>query len=365
MNDSIKIIISGGGTGGHLFPALAIKDEISHRHPKAIIHYIGSQFGIEKDVLPVKNISHSLLPIRGFQRRLDFESFGKNILLPARIISSIIKVKKLFNRINPDLVIGTGGYAAAIPLREGIKRGIPTLIQEQNSFPGITTRCFAKQANKVCIAFEDARKFVNNSSILVGNPIRNEISKGNKEKALKHYGFDQNKKTLFVFGGSQGSLSLNQIMEKIIDSLSILNIQIIWQTGKDLYQNYVHHQTKTTKVLPFIEDMANAYAISDLVMSRSGAISCSELTICGKPSILIPFSNAAADHQTKNANTLVNNGAAYMFKEKNIDFRKFATAIHDLILDDKQLKSMSKASLKLGKPKATSNIVDEAMSLIK
>ena len=365
MNDQIKIVISGGGTGGHLFPALAIRDEINNRYPKSSIHYIGSKFGIEKDVIPKKNISHSLLPIRGFQRNMNLGSFGKNILLPLRVFSSIIKVKKLFDEINPNLVIGTGGYAAAIPLREGINRGIPTLIQEQNSYPGVTTRWFSKQANKVCIAFEDAKKFINNKSVLSGNPIRKEISKGNKEKALKEYGFNQNKKTLFVFGGSQGSLYLNQMMEKILPSLTISNIQVIWQTGKDLYQNYSHNQSDMTKVLPFIENMANAYALSDLVMSRSGAITCSELTICGKPSILVPLSNSAADHQIKNANALVKSGAACMLEEKNINPKRFSITIQNLLLDDEQLKSMSKASFKLGKPKATSDIVDEAIALIK
>ena len=167
-----NIIISGGGTGGHLFPALAIRDEIVNRYPNTIIHYIGSQFGIEKDVLPIKNISHSLLPIRGLQRRISLESFGKNLLLPLRFFSSNVKVKKLFNDIKPNLVIGTGGYAAALPLREGIKRGIPTLIQEQNSYPGITTRWFADKATKICIAFEDARKYLKKKCALTGNPVR-------------------------------------------------------------------------------------------------------------------------------------------------------------------------------------------------
>ena len=155
------------------------------------------------------------------------------------------------------------------------------------------------------------------------------------------------------------------MMEKILPSLTISNIQVIWQTGKDLYQNYSHNQSDMTKVLPFIENMANAYALSDLVMSRSGAISCSELTICGKPAILIPLSHSAADHQIKNANTLVKNGAAYMFEEKEINPKKFAITIQNLLLDDEQLINMSKASIKLGKPKATSEIVDEAIALIK
>ena len=365
MSYSINIIISGGGTGGHLFPALAIRDEIQNRYPNAIIHYIGSQFGIEKDVLPIKNISHSLLPIRGFQRSISFNSIGKNLLLPVRIFSSIIEVKKLFNDIKPNLVIGTGGYAAALPLREGIKREIPTLIQEQNSYPGITTRWFANQATKVCIAFEDAAKYVKNKCIVVGNPVRKEINKGNRQDGIQKFGFDPSKKTLFVFGGSQGSLALNKLMNQMISNLSISNIQVIWQTGKNLYNNYKKHENRAVKVLPFIEDMASAYAVSDLVMSRSGAISCSELTACGKPSILIPFPNAAADHQTKNADAMVNHGAACMFNEKEAHHEKVTMTIQTLLIDEDRLAQMSKASFQLGKPNATRNIVDEAIGLIK
>ena len=365
VRTSKNIIITGGGTGGHLFPALAIRDEILHRFPNAIIHYIGSQFGIEKDVLPIKNISHSLLPIRGYQRRISLDSFGKNLLLPLRIFSSTVKVKKLFNDIKPNLVIGTGGYAAALPLREGIKRGIPTLIQEQNSYPGITTRWFADQASKVCIACEDARKYIKNKCTLSGNPVRKEINKGTRLAGIQKFGFDPSKKTLFVFGGSQGSLALNKLMNKMISNLTISNIQVIWQTGKNFYNNYKKHENQSLKISPFIEDMASAYAVSDLVMSRSGAISCSELTVCGKPSILIPFPDASADHQTKNAKTLVNHGAAFMFNEKDLRHDKVTITIQNLLIDDNRLEQMSKASFQLGKPNATDSIVNEAIGLIK
>ena len=191
MSSSLNIVISGGGTGGHLFPALAIGDELQSQNPNILIHYIGSKFGIEKDVLPIKNVQHSLLPIRGLQRSLDFNSLGKNILLPGRIISSLSKIKQIFNEIKPRLVIGTGGYASALPLREGINRNIPTLIQEQNSFPGITTRWFANNVNKVCIAFEEAQSMIKKQCIITGNPIRSEINTGIQEFGLKEYGFDK------------------------------------------------------------------------------------------------------------------------------------------------------------------------------
>jgi len=364
MGRAMNIIISGGGTGGHLYPALAIGDEIMARHPHANIHYVGSTFGIEKDVLPVKNVNHSLLSIRGFQRSFTLKSIGKNLLLPGRLIASIGQIKSLFDSINPDLVIGTGGYACALPLREAIRKDVPTLIQEQNSYPGITTRWFADKAKKVCIAFEEAQSYIKNKCILTGNPVRKEISLGNKENGIKQFGFSPNKKTLFLFGGSQGSLALNQAMDKMIQSFSISNTQVIWQTGKTHFTNYRHHDNELCTVIPFIDDMANAYAASDLVLSRSGAITCSELTVCGKPSILIPFPAAAADHQTKNALSLAEHGAASIIAEDNLIPEKTANLIQNMLDQKSQLKEMADASLKLGKPKATLDIVNHAMELI-
>ena len=360
----MNIIISGGGTGGHLFPALAIGHEIARRRPDAHIHYIGSKFGIEKDVLPVKNVNYSLLPIRGLQRSLNLNGIGKNLLLPERLISSLTKIKSLFRAINPDLVIGTGGYACALPLREAIRKNVPTLIQEQNSYPGFTTRWFADKADKVCIAFKEAQSHLKKKCILAGNPVRKEINTGNREDGLRQFGFDSTKRTLFLFGGSQGSLALNQAMDKMIPSLSISNTQVIWQTGKNLHDNYSHHESDTTKVLPFIDDMANAYAASDLVMCRSGAITCSELTVCGMPSILVPLPSAAADHQTKNADALAKQGASAMIAEQDLVPEKVAGMIQNLLDQENQLKEMAEASRKLGKPNATAEIVDHALELI-
>tara|TARA_B110000116_G_scaffold194899_1_gene169707 strand:+ start:752 stop:1849 length:1098 start_codon:yes stop_codon:yes gene_type:complete len=365
MSNLLNIVISGGGTGGHLFPALAIGDELQIQNPNTFIHYIGSKFGIEKDVLPIKNVPHSLLPIRGLQRRFNFDSLGKNILLPIRIISSLSKVRQLFNEIKPQLVIGTGGYASALPLREGIRREIPTLIQEQNSFPGITTRWFANNANKVCIAFEESQSMIKKKCILTGNPIRHEINTGIREFGLKEYGFDKNKKTLLLFGGSQGSLALNETMDKMINYLSISSRQIIWQTGKDFFNNYSHHENETVRVVPFINNMANAYAASDLVISRAGAITCSELTVCGKPSILIPYPAAAGNHQEKNANALADNGASIIINEDKIIPDELASLIQNLLNNNKQLNDMANSSKKLGKPDATALIAQQALELVK
>ena len=364
MYKPINIIISGGGTGGHLFPALAIGDELQIQRPDIFIHYIGSKFGIEKEVLPIKNVQHSLLPIRGFQRRFNLKSLGKNILLPIRIISSLSKTRKLFNQIKPQLVIGTGGYASALPLRESIRRSIPTLIQEQNSFPGITTRWFSKGASKICIAFEESQAMIKNKCILTGNPIRHDINTGVRELGLKRYGFEKNKKTLLLFGGSQGSLALNQMMDKIVTNLSISSTQVIWQTGKKFFDNYKHNESDSVRVEPFINNMADAYAASDLVISRAGAITCSELTVCGKPSILIPYPSAAGNHQEKNANALADNGAAIIINEDQIISQDLALLIKNLLNNNKKLNDMADFSKKLGKPDATAIIVKQALRLL-
>ena len=364
MSKPLNIIISGGGTGGHLFPALAIGDELQIQNSNIFIHYIGSKFGIEKDVLPIKNVQHSLLPIRGLQRSFSFESIGKNMLLPTRLISSLSKIRQLFNDIKPQLVIGTGGYASALPLREGIRRSIPTLIQEQNSFPGITTRWFEKKANKVCTAFEEAQLMIKNKCILTGNPIRHEIDTGVKEIGLKEYGFDEDKKTLLLFGGSQGSLALNQMMDKMVTYLSISSIQIIWQTGKHFFNTYNHHENDNIRIVPFIDNMANAYASSDLVISRAGAITCSELTVCGKPSILIPFPAAAGNHQEKNAKALADNGASIIINEDKVNPDELSSLIQNLLNNNKQLNQMADCSKKLGKPNATTLIARQALELL-
>ena len=364
MNQSTNIIISGGGTGGHLFPALALGDEILKIDSKINIHYVGSLYGIEKDTLPNKNLTHTLLPISGLNRQISFTSIWKNLVLPYRIIKSKRVVKKLFNLISPKLVIGTGGYASALPLSEGIKRKIPTIIQEQNAFPGITTRWFSNNVSKIFIAFNEAQEFIDKKCILSGNPVRTELNKGSRNNSLKKFSLNGNKKIILIFGGSQGSLYLNNITRKILDDLYNLDIQLIWQTGPKLYQNYKDHQNDLVKVIPFIDNMADAYAASDLVISRSGAITCSEITYCGKPSILFPFKASAGDHQTKNAESLSKKGAAIVFKENEIDDVDLIHTIKNLMSSNDKLEQMSNASLKLSLPNAVKQISLEAIRLI-
>ena len=355
-----KILIAGGGTGGHLFPALAIGEEIIRRNPNTKIHYIGSIFGLESKVYPIKDVWHTLLPIRGLQRGFGLTSIARNLLLPFRIIISIIRVNKLLKEFLPEIIIATGGYAAAIPLLviSKIYRDLPIVLQEQNSFPGLTTRWFAGKAQKICVAFDEPLETLGTNTILTGNPVRKAISKGNRNNGIKKFNFNKNKKTIFLFGGSQGSSYLNKIMSEVVKNISNAGHQILWQTGDLEYSQYRFMNSKNIRVVPFINNMADAYAISDLIVCRSGALTLAEITVCGKPSILIPFSKAAGNHQAKNAEALVKMGAARVLFEKSLVPKIMIHTIMNLIHNNKKLANMSKASKALGKPDATIKIVD-------
>ena len=358
--DNTRIIIAGGGTGGHLFPAIAIGDEIKERIPNAKIHFIGSTFGLESKVFPVKDLTHTLLPIRGLQRSINIRNLLKNISLPFRLIRSLIKVNSIYKDFKPGLVIGTGGYASAVPLFIATIQNpkISIILQEQNSFPGLTTRWFASKANLICTAFNILKDVTNQEVILTGNPIRKNILNGEKKLAIKDFNLSNNKKTIFLFGGSQGSRFLNNFLSNIIRKINFKNIQILWQTGDKDFRKYEIFINKNLKIVPFINDMASAYALSDLVICRSGAITLSEITACGKPSILIPFAAAAGNHQLENAKALKKNEAAILIEEKNLNAEILLSTINSLINNEEKLKKMSDASKSLGNPNATRTIVD-------
>ena len=362
-----KIMITGGGTGGHLFPALAIGEEINSRDPDAEIHYVGSAFGLEARVFPIKAVRHTLLPIRGFHRGFSFQGICRNAILPFRIIRSLMKIKYVFNDFNPEIIIGTGGYASALPLYIASKNSesIPIILQEQNSFPGITTRLFAKKAQKICIAFKQSEGKIENSNIIItGNPVRKGIEKGRRDRGLIEFNFKNSLKTIFLFGGSQGSSYLNELMCKAVKNLSNAGIQVLWQTGDRDYIKYSNMESENIRVLPFINNMADAYSVSDLLICRSGALTLAEITICGKPALLIPYPYAAGDHQTKNAESLYQAGAARVLTEKNLNSKKFLHAVMSLVHNQKELDKMSSCSIKLGHPNATKKIVDHIIRAI-
>ncbi len=363
MDEEIHIMIAGGGTGGHLYPALAIGEEIMKRTNKVKVHYIGSEFGLEAKILPNKGLPHTLLPISGFQRSLTINNILKNLALCIRIPLSIKKIKSLFDKMDPKVVIGTGGYASAIPIKVGIKRNIPTMIQEQNSYPGLTTRLFAKKATTVFAGSEDSNIYLDTEINVTGNPTRNGIEKGSKELGFEIFQLNSSLQTIFLFGGSQGSVPLNKAMHSILNIFEENNIQLLWQTGEKNYNSLKNLETERIKIKPYIKEMNLAYAISDLVISRAGALTLSELLVCGMPSILLPLPTATADHQTKNAKTIVQAGAAIMIDQHNMDNNILKNTVLELINDKDKLSKMRKNALQLAKPNATNNIVKNILEV--
>ena len=363
----LRILITGGGTGGHLFPALAIGEEIKNRNSNAIIHFVGSKFGLESKVYPIKDVLHTLIPMRGIQRTVSLNNLKKNILLPYYILSSILRMKSLIKKFSPQVIIGTGGYASAIPIFVGLrKRNSPIIIlQEQNSYPGLTNRLFSNKANFTCTAFLEADKYLKSKTILTGNPIRKGIELGNYSRALKFFNFQKNQKTIFLFGGSQGSSFLNKAMNKVISQLSNKNVQVIWQTGENEYHKYKNQITDKVNIAPFIHNMADAYSIADLIISRSGALTLAEITVCKKPAILIPLPSSAADHQLKNAKVLEEKGAAIIIQEKEMKVNYFLETILKLLENKTELQKMKEASESLGNPNSTNEIVDNIMEELK
>lgn len=365
MDREIRVLIAGGGTGGHLYPAIAIGEAIQVKLSNSQVHFMGSTFGIESQVLPIKALPHTLLPIRGLQRNINFRSIGRNILLPWRLVKSYMLARRTIKSLNPHVVIGTGGYASAMPLKIAVKNEIPIILQEQNSFPGMTTKYFADNAEKICVAFDDAKIEFGNKAVITGNPIRASIVNGDRKKAGLLFDIDPDQKTIFLFGGSQGSAFLNDMMSNCIQLFESEKIQIIWQTGENQYDDYKKFDSPLIKVRSFIDHMAEAYSISDLIISRAGALTVAEITACGKPSILIPYPHSAADHQKKNALSVQTANASIVFEEKEITPRTLYRTIVDILYNEDKLTKMGRNAKKIGITDATDRIINNILEVIK
>jgi UDP-N-acetylglucosamine--N-acetylmuramyl-(pentapeptide) pyrophosphoryl-undecaprenol N-acetylglucosamine transferase len=348
----LKVIISGGGTGGHIFPAIAIANALKILVPNIEILFVGALGRMEMEKVPAAGYPIEGLWISGLQRKLTID----NLSFPFKVISSINKSRKIINKFKPNVVIGVGGYASGPLLYVAANKGIPTLIQEQNSYPGITNKILAKRVNKICVAYQGMEKyFPKDKLILTGNPVRQDILNisTKREDALKFFGMENNKKNLLVIGGSLGARTINQSLKAGIEELSKNNIQVIWQTGK----SFIHEANEAVslynqsgiKAYDFINRMDYAYAAADVVISRAGASSISELCLVGKPSILVPSPNVAEDHQTKNAIALVNNNAAILVKDSEAKENLIPRAIELLKNEDEQTmlsNNISKMALK-------------------
>ena len=357
-----RFIISGGGTGGHIYPAVAIANELKSRFPEAEFLFVGAKDKMEMQKVPQEGYAIKGLWIAGIQRKITLD----NAMFPLKLTSSLLNSFKIIKKFKPDVVIGTGGFASGAVLKVASMLGIPTVIQEQNSYPGITNKLLAKKANKICVAYENLERFFpKDKMILTGNPVRQDlINEASKSEAVAYLKLDANKKTLLVLGGSLGARRINQLIEKELDFLLSQNIQIIWQCGKLYLNDYSKYNEKdNVQVVAFIDRMDLVYAAADVVISRSGASSVSELCIVGKPTIFIPSPNVAEDHQTKNAKAISDKNGAILIKESELE-TQFETIFSDLISNESKQLELSQNIKKLAKPNATKDIVEEIMKLV-
>lgn len=359
-------MISGGGTGGHIFPAIAIAKALQELDPTAEFLFVGAHGRMEMEKVPAAGFKIEGLWISGLQRRLTL----RNAMFPFKVISSLMRSRVLINQFKPDAVIGVGGYASGPLLRVATFRRIPTLIQEQNSFPGITNRLLAQRADKICVAYDGMdRWFPKDKIVITGNPVRQEVIKlaGKKPRAIEQFNLDENKPVLLVIGGSLGARTLNESMALGSKKLEEAGVQVIWQTGK-AYASLAHRvvkekELKNIKVHDFISRMDLAYAAADLVISRAGAISISELSAIQMPCILVPSPNVAEDHQTKNAMALVNSKAALLVKDSEAREKLIDTALKT-IGDEKELKELKENIGRMAHHNAAEAIAAEVMRLV-
>ena len=359
---SVKVIISGGGTGGHIFPAIAIANALKKAVPNVEILFVGAKGKMEMEKVPAAGYKITGLTVAGLQRRLT----AKNLLFPFKLIAGMMQAKKVVKEFMPDVAVGVGGYASGPVLRVASKSGVPCLLQEQNSYPGITNKILAKKAKTICVAYPGMERFFPAEKIvLTGNPVRQDITAGvNKKEAFNHFGLNENKKTILVIGGSLGARSVNNGIKNGLSKLPS-DVQLLWQTGKfyfdDIKEFTQNAGNDNIKVHAFIKQMDYAYAVADVVISRAGALSVSEIAIAGKPAIFVPSPNVAEDHQTKNAKVMVDDEAALMVKDDETDI--LISRAEELLSDSELLKKLSTNILKHAKPDASEKIAEEVLKL--
>lgn len=357
-----RFILSGGGTGGHIYPAIAIANELKLRYPTAEFLFVGAKDRMEMEKVPQAGYQIQGLWISGLQRKLTL----KNAMFPFKLISSLIKASSIVSRFKPHAVIGTGGFASGPLLRVASGRGIPCVLQEQNSYAGITNKLLKNRVAKICVAYEGMERFFPKGKIVkTGNPVRGDLVKikTDKKEALKFFQLDPFKKTLLILGGSLGARRINQLIEKELPYFESLGIQLVWQCGKLYYETYKKHHSANVKVVDFLNRMDYTYTMADMIISRAGAGSVSELCIVGKPVIFIPSPNVTEDHQTKNAEALVKEKAALLLKEAQLE-TDFQTVFSKLYESEETQLALGRNIKKLALPDATKHIVDEIEKLL-
>lgn len=363
-----RVIISGGGTGGHIFPALSIANALKRLDPNVDILFVGAEGKMEMEKVPEAGFRIIGLPVRGFQRRLTLE----NVKVLLNLWKSLRRAKQIIRDFKPNVVVGVGGYASGPIGREAVKAGVSLVLQEQNSYAGVTNKLLAKHAVRVCVAYEGMERFFGSDKVIfTGNPVRKDLllSKNKREEGLAFYGLNVKKRTVLVTGGSLGARTLNQAMKKNIEKFSNLqNVQILWQCGSYYYEDL---QREVKGKLPenicltaFLKRMDLAYACADVVVARAGAGTISELCLLGKAAILVPSPNVAEDHQTKNAMALVEKGAAIMLKDAEAE-EKFGDTLEHLLCDEGKLASLRASIGTLAVRDSDEKIAREILSLIK
>ena len=362
-----KVIISGGGTGGHIFPAIAIADCLKKRYPQADILFIGAKNRMEMDRVPKAGYPIEGLWISGFKRELSLD----NLSFPFKLISSMINARKILKRFRPDVVIGVGGFASGPTMKTAASMHIPIVIQEQNSYPGITNKIVAKKAAKICVAYDNMEQwFPKDKIVLTGNPLRNNIVPMNdrRDEGVKSFGLDPEKKTILLVGGSQGALGINRGISAQLASFKENDYQLIWQTGSHYYDKAIKEVEENglqdrIKCTVFIDRMDLAYAAADVVISRAGAMSISELSLLNKAVVFVPLPTAAEDHQTKNAMSLVNANAAMIVKNSETE-KELLPTVFELLKDVDKQNQMKDNIVKFAKPNAAEDIVDQIEKIL-
>lgn len=366
MKKNIRIIISGGGTGGHIFPAVSIANAIKEQHPEAEILFVGAEGRMEMQRVPAAGYQIIGLPVAGFDRK----HLLKNISVLIKLMKSQIKARRIIKEFKPDAAVGVGGYASGPTLKVAGSMGIPTLIQEQNSYAGVTNKLLAKKACKICVAYEGMERFFDKEKIiLTGNPVRQNLlnQQMSREDAIRSFNLDPTKKTVLIVGGSLGARTINNCVLNGLDQIRQSGVQFIWQTGK-FYINGAKEKVGQAENYPmlhttdFITDMAAAYSAADLVISRAGAGSISEFCLLGKPVILVPSPNVAEDHQTKNALALVAKDAALYIKDAEASEKLLKTAI-ETVQQPETLKKLSTNIAKLAFKDSANTIAEEVWKL--
>lgn len=366
----MKVILSGGGTGGHIYPALTIADAIKKECPDAEIFFVGTKEGLEKNIIPRYGYELKYIEVAGFKRSLSFDTVKSFF----KLFAGLFDAYKIVAEAKPDLVIGTGGYVCGPICFMAALKGVPACIQEQNAMPGVTNKILARFVKKVFLGYEEGRKYFSGSSekIYTGNPIRSEILVHEKEEALKELGLDPKKKTILVSGGSRGARSINKAMLEAELKLSGReDVQVLHATGDINYEDYMKEINskggvkENIIIKPYLHNMPVALAAADLAVFRAGAIGLAELMACGIPSVLIPYPYATANHQEHNARAVEGNGAAKVILDKDMTGEKILALIEELLKNEAELKKMQESAKALGKPEAADVIAKAALALIK